>query len=218
MSALRHYFNVTNGYVVRKLFLVLFPWRHKPWSRQFQRSEATGQLEGYRPPRYDINSPDMYIPVMGMVTYILLSAILAGIQGQFRPELLGSLSTTALAIVLVEFLIIKLGCYLLNITSESQILDLVSYSGYKFVGVIVILLIQLLRMPSYVYYVMFLYVYLANAFFLLRSLKYVILPDNAAAEESGMDLGTRTGKSRRIYFLFSISVSQIISMWLLSRI
>lgn len=34
VSALKHYFNVSNSYVVRKLLLVLFPWRHKPWTRQ----------------------------------------------------------------------------------------------------------------------------------------------------------------------------------------
>ncbi|KAK5243318.1 Protein transport protein yif1, partial [Exophiala xenobiotica] len=34
VSALKHYFNVSNSYVVRKLILVLFPWRHKPWTRQ----------------------------------------------------------------------------------------------------------------------------------------------------------------------------------------
>lgn len=60
-SALKHYFNVSNSYVVNKLFLVLFPWRHKPWSRK-QTVGPTGQEGWYLPPRDDINSPDMYIP------------------------------------------------------------------------------------------------------------------------------------------------------------
>lgn len=55
MSALKHYFNVSNSYVVSKLYIVLFPWRHRPWSR-------TQQDSFYLPPREDINSPDMYIP------------------------------------------------------------------------------------------------------------------------------------------------------------
>lgn len=64
VTALKHYFNVTNGYVLNKLGLVLFPWRHKPWSRMGgQRTGAGGQGETYfLPPRDDINSPDMYIP------------------------------------------------------------------------------------------------------------------------------------------------------------
>ncbi len=86
----------------------------------------------YLPPRDDINSPDMYIPVMSLVTYIFLSALLAGLQGKFQPELFGYTASTALALVVLEILGLKFGCYLLNISNESQLLDLVAYSGYKF--------------------------------------------------------------------------------------
>jgi hypothetical protein len=62
MNALKYYFQVSNSYVLRKMMLVLFPWRHKPWSRQIQRSETTGVPDGYATARDDINAPDMYIP------------------------------------------------------------------------------------------------------------------------------------------------------------
>lgn len=62
VSALKHYFNVSNSYVVNKLYIVLFPWRHKPWSRQQQPMTVNGQGPLFLPPREDINSPDMYIP------------------------------------------------------------------------------------------------------------------------------------------------------------
>jgi len=58
---MKHYFNVSNSYVVKKLYLVLFPWRHRPWSRK-QAMGANGQDGIFLPPREDINSPDMYIP------------------------------------------------------------------------------------------------------------------------------------------------------------
>jgi hypothetical protein len=77
-----------------------------------------------------------HIVVMAFVTYVLLSTLLAGLRGQFQPELLGFTATTAFAFVIFEILGLKLACYLLSITSESQLLDLVAYSGYKFVGVI----------------------------------------------------------------------------------
>lgn len=60
-ATLKPYFQVTNSYVLSKLFLVLFPWRHKPWSRK-QAPGPGGQEGWYLPPRDDINSPDMYIP------------------------------------------------------------------------------------------------------------------------------------------------------------
>jgi protein transport protein YIF1 len=61
VSLLKHQFNVSNSYVLQKLRLVIFPWRHRPWSRQVRKSDA-GQNEGWKPPREDINSPDLYIP------------------------------------------------------------------------------------------------------------------------------------------------------------
>ena len=60
--ALKPYFNVSTSYVIRKLGLLLVPWRHKPWSRQMRRNEVNGAVEGYKPPREDINAPDLYIP------------------------------------------------------------------------------------------------------------------------------------------------------------
>ena len=60
--ALKPYFNVSTSYVVRKLRLLIFPWRHKPWSRQIRRNEVSGATEGYKPPREDLNAPDLYIP------------------------------------------------------------------------------------------------------------------------------------------------------------
>lgn len=60
--SLKPYFNVSTSYVMRKLQLLLFPWRHKPWSRQVRRNEVSAAMEGYKPPREDINAPDLYIP------------------------------------------------------------------------------------------------------------------------------------------------------------
>ena len=177
MTALKHYFNVTTSYVLRKLLLVLFPWRHKPWSRS-QRHPNTGSQDQsnysyyFLPPREDLNSPDMYIPVMAFVTYVLLSALLAGLRGAFHPEVMGSTFMYALFVVIVELMILKLGTYLLSITNESQLLDLVAYSGYKFVGVIVTLVVSEIvslgqGTGGWASWIIFVYTFLANAFFLV---------------------------------------------------
>lgn len=126
----------------------------------------------FLPPRDDLNSPDVYIPVMALVTYILLSSMLAGFRGNFHPELLGSTTTTAIAVVMFEILCLKLAMYILSINNESQLLDLVAYSGYKFVGIIVTLASSEVLTPgrgtgSWVGWVVFTYTFLANAFFLV---------------------------------------------------
>jgi protein transport protein YIF1 len=61
-TSLKPYFNVSTSYVLIKLQLLLFPWRHRNWLRQVQRDEITGIKETYKPPREDINAPDLYIP------------------------------------------------------------------------------------------------------------------------------------------------------------
>lgn len=95
MATLRPLFNVSNSYVLHKLRVILFPWRHRPWSRAHRApgsggaavggvpprgseygsaagdgAEWAGQagrkqqlvVEGYAPPREDVNAPDLYIP------------------------------------------------------------------------------------------------------------------------------------------------------------
>ncbi|KAJ5734591.1 hypothetical protein N7533_012994 [Penicillium manginii] len=244
--ALKHYFNVSNSYVLSKLALVLFPWRHKPWSRQQARMPATAGPNGqitqqqyssmFLPPRDDLNSPDMYIPVMALVTYILLSVLLAGFRGDFHPELLGSITTTAIAVILFEILCLKMAMYILAINNDSQLLDLVAYSGYKFVGIIVTLvaseiltpgrgrvvglagrcLSTLLRPMLSFWYVLFKVIVAA----LLRSLKYVLLPDSAdsSMRAGSMQTVARGQRNRRTQFLFVYSyVIQFVFMWVLSR-
>lgn len=165
---------------------MIFPWRHKPWSRQQARLTAaatgpSGQISQqqyssmFLPPRDDLNSPDMYIPVMALVTYILLTSMLAGFRGNFHPELLGSTTTTAIAVILFEILCLKLAMYILSINNDSQLLDLVAYSGYKFVGIIVTLLSAEIFTPGkgtggWIGWIVFTYTFLANAFFLVGDL------------------------------------------------
>ncbi|KAK3693606.1 YIF1-domain-containing protein [Podospora appendiculata] len=225
VSSLKHYFNVTNFYVINKLYLVLFPWRHKPWSRK-QAVGPNGQEGWYLPPRDDINSPDMYIPVMSFVTYIFLQTLIAGLRGNFQPELFGYIATTALVVVIVEILGLKLGCYLLSISNESQLLDLVAYSGYKFVGVIVTISVAEIANAGkgtggWIGWTVFFYTFLANSLFLMRSLKYVLLPENNSdnrAPMQTMQTESRAKRNQRTQFLFFYSyVVQLFFMWILSR-
>ncbi|KAI9711461.1 MAG: hypothetical protein M1820_002024 [Bogoriella megaspora] len=226
VSALKHYFNVSNSYVVTKLFLVLFPWRHRPWSRKqaFNSNGSQDASSVFLPPRDDINSPDMYIPAMAFVTYILLSTLLAGLRGAFHPELLGLTATTAFAVVIFEILGLKLGCYLLSISNESQLLDLMAYSGYKFVGIIVTLAVAEIvnggqGTGGWVGWAVFLYCYSADAFFLLRSLRYVLLPESRPDQSSApTQTVARAQRSRRTWFLAGYSyVAQLVLMWILTR-
>ncbi|KAG1765227.1 YIF1-domain-containing protein [Suillus occidentalis] len=74
-----------------------FPLRHKTWTRKVRCTEA-GHTE-WQPPRDDINSPDLYVPFMALVTYILVAALQMGLQERFHPQILCACATPALVIV-----------------------------------------------------------------------------------------------------------------------
>lgn len=111
------------------------------------------------------NSPKF--TVMAFVTYILLSTLLYGLAGHFNPEQLGYTASFAFTIVILEIVIIKIGCYLLSINNDSQLMDLVAYSGYKFVGIIVTLATTAIG-SKMLEYLVFGYTFNANAFFLVH--------------------------------------------------
>jgi len=216
---LKYHFNVSNSYVMHKLKLILFPWTHKPWARKTRRTE-NGQSE-WQPPREDINSPDLYIPVMAIVTYILLTAIHKGLEKNFNPKILGESASRAIAVVLLDFVFVKLGCYFLNIQGSSQVVDLIAYGGYKFVGVILTITAGFLKFSGPLWTLVFIYSFLANAFFLLRSLRSVVLPDPSISISTNPNPTATVNpaqRRRRITFLFFEAVFQILYMAVLVRI
>ena len=81
---------------------------------------------------------------MAFVTYVIITSFIYGLRGRFHPELLGYTASRALAIVFIELAAIRLGCYLLNIQGDHTLVDLFAYSGYKFVGTLVVLGVGLL--------------------------------------------------------------------------
>lgn len=87
----------------------------------------------------------------------------------FHPEMLYIAVSTSVAVVFWEIVYTRLGCYFLSIPFEASMLDLVSYYGYKFVGIIVTDVIKLLGGTGYVAWLVFFYTGLCVSFFLVSS-------------------------------------------------
>jgi hypothetical protein len=100
-------------------------------------------------------------------------------------QMLGESASRALGVLTIDFCFVKLGCYFLNVQGSSQVVDLVAYGGYKFVGfvsssntflyftnavcrVVLALMAGFLGLPYALWSLVFLYAFLANAFFLVR--------------------------------------------------
>lgn len=45
-------------------------------------SEPVGGRLSYKPPIYDINAPDLYIPFMAFGTYVVLAGLSLGLNGK----------------------------------------------------------------------------------------------------------------------------------------
>ncbi|XP_044523311.1 protein YIF1B isoform X3 [Gracilinanus agilis] len=129
VTKLKYYFAVDTVYVGKKLGLLVFPYLHQDWEVQYQQDMPVA-------PRFDINAPDLYIPAMAFITYILVAGLALGTQDRFSPDLLGLQASSALAWLTVEVLAILLSLYLVTVNTDLTTIDLLAFSGYKYVGMI----------------------------------------------------------------------------------
>ncbi|VDO11751.1 unnamed protein product [Rodentolepis nana] len=200
LSKLKHYFVVDNGYVAGKLGILLCPFFHTRWELQY---DSTGVV----PPRSDINSPDLYIPVMAFVTYIVAAGISLGVEGRFAPDLLGILCSQVFGWIFFEVCALSLALYLLNLQSSLSYFDLLAYSGYKLVHMIAVVLVALvLHAPGY--YFALVWTGLAFAFFQIRSLRLQVLA------QAGYQ--TSINPRRGVYFLVCSALFQPLIIWWLT--
>jgi hypothetical protein len=44
----------------------------------------------YRPPAVDVNAPDLFIPLMGLWSYALISCVVLAFKHAFKPEMMSS--------------------------------------------------------------------------------------------------------------------------------
>lgn len=71
---------MSNSYVLNKIQVLLFPFLHKGWARIVEQMDDNGQVGAYAAPRSDLNAPDLYIPLMSFVTYIIIVGFLSGLD------------------------------------------------------------------------------------------------------------------------------------------
>ncbi|NXY82494.1 YF1BB protein, partial [Alcedo cyanopectus] len=154
-------------------------------------------------PRFDVNAPDLYIPAMAFITYLLVAGLALGTQNRFSPDSLGLQASSALAWLLLEVLGVLLGLYLLSIASDLAPVDLLAFAGYKYVGMILGLVAGLLFGRSG-YYVVLSWCCLSTFVFTIRSLRLKLLSE--AAAEGVPVRGARN--QLRMYLTMGIAAAQ----------
>ncbi|KAL2932083.1 Protein YIF1B [Bienertia sinuspersici] len=165
----QYYFQVNDDYVRNKLKVVLFPFLHRGhWTRV---TEPMAGKISYKPPIYDINAPDLYIPTMAFLSYVMLAGLTLGLYGKFTPETVNWLLMKGLVGWFLEVSLLKLTLMSLS-SGETPLLDIVAYAGYSFAGISLALLGKLFWRHSY--YILLPWSCVCMGVFLVKTMKRVL--------------------------------------------
>nr|ACO15434.1 YIF1B [Caligus clemensi] len=196
---LRYYFAVDTAYVASKPRILLFPFTKSTWSTSF--SEEGGPVM----PKCDVNAPDLYIPLMSYVTYILVSGYISGLMNAFTPDGLAATAYSALLWLLLEMGLFYLSSMLFSIPTDLSKWDVLAYCSYKYVGTVLLCLVGLFA-SRILYYLSLAYVSVALVFFLARSLNLRINPERAGA-------GPNNSPGKMYLLLFITGIQPFFLWW-----
>jgi len=236
---LKYYFAVNNSYVLKKMKILLCPFVHKKWARKHGlHSHDTPESASashpslpqptpdypFRVPMHDVNAPDLYLPMMALITYTLLIAFLHGTNGKFTPEVFNKTAWLAFITIIMEVVLFKVGMWLMGIggnnASGLHLVDMMAYAGYKYVNVIISVLLGSM-FGSLISWVAFLYLAACNGFFMIRTLARALSPtvvtDPASMPSDNASNAPQVSQSTRTYFLLIIGGFEMLLMFFLAR-
>ncbi|KAK8682505.1 hypothetical protein V6N13_054891 [Hibiscus sabdariffa] len=186
----QYYFQVNDHYVRNKLNVVLLPFLHRGhWTRI---SETVGGRLSYKPPIFDINAPDLYIPFMAFGTYVVLAGLSLGLQGKkrqevfhyclwFSPEALNWLFVKGLFGWFLQVMLLKVTLLSLG-SGEAPLLDILAYAGYTFTGMCLAVVGRIVW--RYSYYFLMPWTCLCMGVFLVKTMKRVLFAEVRSYDSS----------------------------------
>ena len=155
----------------------------------------------------DENAPDLYLPLMSIITYVLLCGLCYGTAGKFDPEVLPDVFFKCFITQILEVAVIRFGFYMMQ--SPVAILNLFSYTGYKYTGLclnmIVGLFMKTFDLGARGYYITLLWTASAASFFMLKTMANSISQVTSAA-----------GPKREL-MVWLFGGSQFATMWFVSQ-
>lgn len=193
-GALSFHFAVTDSYVRTKLFMLCAPYLRR-WTYCRQPDQGSQQ---YLPPRLDSNSPDLYLPVTSLWTYIIGVLLLQLVQHKYKPDLMYSTVWNASLSWLLHAVVLAVILRAMALPASVPWLDLLAYTGYAYVPACIIIIAGVLG-GKWGYYAAWLYLSCCMAVFLVRTLKRAVFQE---ARNYGKDLHTIN------YLLLGLAVFQ----------
>jgi hypothetical protein len=167
LDGLKPYFNVTNKYVLLKLCYIILPFLYK--------IDSTLTVQQ----NLKIETPDLYIPLMSFITYVLLIGFNSAYQQQkiFEPEILGKIASKNAFILFFQVALLKLTMFIFS-NIQIPFLDVLCFIGYKMVLIVLVVIIWILfPIVGFIYFLITLISILSMIFF-TKCLKMRISQDS----------------------------------------
>jgi len=211
-TSLQKYFNVGHLYVLRKLMLILCPFpvlfrrgqgAPQPWDSAQQEKHGAGGLKN------NVEEPDLYIPLMSFVTYVLVYGMQRGILSDFHPEVLSSTASFASVLLILEVTCTKCAFYVAG--SAIPVYDIIANAGYKYAPLVLIVLCRIILGGNFVYYGFFVYLSTAAAV----AIRHFLMNTEPANPEMRQQYGLAKNPLH-FYIVTALAALQLPLCWLLT--
>jgi len=205
-SAFNYHFAVNNTYVSSKLLMLLAPFLKK-WTYTRQPEQVQG-VHKFRPPRVDVNAPDMYLPLMSLWTYVIAVCAANLLHHKFKPDLIYSTAWSASMSWIVHAAVAYIVLRAMNLPTSVPWVELFSYTGYTYVHAVITIVAGQVG-GKWAYYLVWVYGGLCMAIFLVRTMKRILFQE---ARNYGRDLSTTN------YLLLTLAAFQFPLLFWLTNI
>ncbi|GIQ89151.1 Yif1 family protein, partial [Kipferlia bialata] len=125
------------------------------------------------PPAVDAASPDLYVPLMALVTWIMVVGLSTALRGEFQPRVFTSTLSKGLLFCLLEVALVRGGLYMMKYQGIRW-LDLLAYSLYLFIPCGLASLVGVVKGLSALYWPILVYLAVSQAVFVAKTARSVL--------------------------------------------
>ncbi|EAR96999.1 Hrf1 family protein (macronuclear) [Tetrahymena thermophila SB210] len=210
-SYVRSFFDIDNMYILRKMKLILFPFLQRgEWEVKVNEYASSSQEQNFISPKDNPHSPDLYLPLMGLITFVLVSCLSVGIGDNFQPEIIQRNTSYCLFITFIEIYLYKFLFFLVGIKNIG-ILNMLSHLSYRFLSLTCILICNL-SFGGWFTFILMVYLLTTSVFFIFKTLKrYIQTMSDSFGEVNFQELSQKN-------ILYLMSIIQLAVSYLLLKI
>ncbi|CAD8063740.1 unnamed protein product [Paramecium sonneborni] len=175
-SQYRFYFDVDNMYVVKKSIMTIAPYLYRGnWTLNSEFQAIS--------PTENVHAPDLYLPLMSLITFVLLRCLSLGIydKSSFNPGYIVESFWKCFVISLLELIIIKIVfCFMDGIRVNT--VDLISHLNYRYCSLCALMIFNILTNNLFSFFCT-IYVLICQAIFVYKTLQRYSPSHNQSALE-----------------------------------